>query len=152
MMSAMNDYYNAVSRMKHEIAGHLPSIEWLVSRRPEDRRTGRSYVLATAFLKAACTTNGAPVMVFDHQQSNGRDVMIQTLRSIAPSVQILSDGRLEPQPAYASTPGHPESWKLIKELRDDFVSLCRACMTHGVSVEWMLSVVKGAIVESVMRS
>lgn len=152
-MTAMQAYYSAVSRMNPEIAGHLPSIEWLVSHSQGSRRTGRSFVLATAFLKAACTTNGAEVRVFDHQRHDGHEnEMVSTLRSIAPSVHIAPNGKMEPQPAYAFSPDHHSHEKLLNVLMSEFSSLCSACMRHGVSVSWMLDVVKQNIVESVMKT
>ena len=52
---------------------HLSSIEWLISDSRKDRASGRSYVLAFAFIKKALRQKGSYVKVFDHHpyiQSN----------------------------------------------------------------------------------
>lgn len=153
-MSAMGAYYAAVANLGSGLAAHLPTLEWLVSHSLKDRGTGRTRALAVAFIKAAVTTNGAEVKVFDHQTSgwnNGQNFMIDAVRAAAPGLQILPGGVIEAQPAYAASLSHPNHGVLQGALRSEFTSLCRACLQHGISLDWMMGVLKASIVESVMK-
>jgi len=45
---------------------NLPAIEWLISDDRKDRCSGRSFLLAVAFIKKAMQNPGRRVRVFDH--------------------------------------------------------------------------------------
>jgi phage terminase large subunit len=58
-----------INRLTKDQQEHFRSIHWLIGG---GRRSGRSYVLATAFLVQAFNETGLWVRVFDHDSSSAR--------------------------------------------------------------------------------
>lgn len=70
----LKPYWDAVGRLRPEQAAKLPAVEWLLdsSAAGSVRRSGRTTVMALAFLRDACTNSGRQIPVFDHILTGGR--------------------------------------------------------------------------------
>jgi len=74
--------------ISHQQADALRALEWLLSDEAEDRRTGRSRILALAYLRMACRRPGTEwIRVWDHALSYGGrrsyEVLLRYINEIA---------------------------------------------------------------------
>lgn len=153
-MDSFNAYYQNVHAVHPHVQQHLPSIEWLVSTREEDRRTGRTTALALAFLRDSFSSR-TNIKVYDHYISNGMDSRKEICRKIqemSPGVLIDSDGRMDNQPAYAASRLSPHFGDTLARVRQDFSDVCSSAVKLGVDPEWMMRQLRDAVAESVMSS
>jgi len=157
MVSSFNAYYQGVQSSSHVVLQHLPSIEWLVSTGDQHRRSGRSRALALAFLRDSFET-GRPVKLFDHvgpDSSAWSSVSSGGIPSYLAGlgVEMIGADQIGAQPVFgvAPSPGRGYSDSLFR-IKQDFSSIVRAAISIGVSPDWMLTVVKNAMAESVMSS
>jgi len=78
-MTGMKAYWESLKSLRTDQRAFVPAIEWLVDNTddPRVRRSGRTTVLATAFLRAACLAPHRQVRVFDHVpgSESGRTVI-----------------------------------------------------------------------------
>jgi len=152
-MDSFNAYYRSVVNVSHVVRQHLPSIEWLVSTRDEDRRTGRTTALALAFLRDSFSSP-APTVVFDHQLSPGmydqKQWMKNRIREMSPNIFIADDGTMEAQPSYASSPSSPQFNDTLVKVRQDFLDVVKSAVRMGVNPNWMLDQLRNALAASVM--
>lgn len=65
-MSFLKIYWDLVSQLRPAQVDALPVINWLIDSSPNSRRTGRTTLLALAFVRAAITNPGRKIMIFDH--------------------------------------------------------------------------------------
>ncbi len=152
-MESFNAYYRNVHNASHIVLQHLPSIEWLVSTRDEDRRTGRTTALALAFLRDSFSSP-AMTKVFDHSSVSGneRQWVIRKIQEMSPGVFIGNDGTMENQPAYAATPRSSQFNDTLEKVRRDFVDVVTSGVRLGVDPTWMMKQLQNALAESVMHT
>ncbi len=151
-MNSFNAYYRNVHSASPVVRQHLPSIEWLVSTRDEDRRTGRTTALALAFLRDSFSSL-APTKVFDHSGTAGYDpaqCMKNKLQEMLPGVFVANDGTMENQPAYAASPSSQQFSDTLVKVRQDFVDVVKSGIRMGVDPTWMMKQLQSALAESVM--
>ena len=67
-MSVLKAYWKAVGKLRPEQVMHLRTVEWLLDSTSAGpvRRSGRTTVMALAFLRDACAHPGRHVPLFDH--------------------------------------------------------------------------------------
>jgi hypothetical protein len=80
---------------------HIDSLLWLLADRPEDRRTGRTYLLALVYIASAIKYPGRTIFIRDHAATQQDDWMLQF------TIKNMVDG-------------------LPKEMREDFVFMDRS--------------------------
>lgn len=71
-MTGLKAYWEALKGLRTDQQMRLPAIEWMVDETddPRIRRSGRTSVLAAAFIRAACSAPGRKIRVFDHVPGN----------------------------------------------------------------------------------
>lgn len=153
-MDSFNAYYQNVHTVHPHVRQHLPSVEWLVSTRDEDRRTGRTTALALAFLRDSFSSSHQ-TRVFDHVMANDTDLarwVKHKIQEISPGTVIGHDGRIENQPAYAASRLSPHFGDTLAKVRQDFHDVCLAAVKLGVDHEWMMKQLRDALADLVMSS
>jgi hypothetical protein len=153
-MTSFNAYYSNISAVNSFVRQHLPSVEWLVSTRDEDRGTGRTTALALAFLRNSFSS-AHPTRAFDHADGGGFDSkqwIKMKLQEMSPGLFIGQDGTLESQPAYAASPSSPQFNDTLLKVRQDFMSVVTSAVRLGVDPTWMMKQLQNALAESVMNT
>lgn len=154
-MSVARAYYRGISFLNPRALSHLPSVEWLVSEREDERRTGRSTVLALAFLRSAIESS-YPVAVFDHSASGGRvnssHRMVNTIRSMAPESFFRSDDVLDSdgESWLGPSPGGFTPRPKVDSLFQDFRAITSLLVQLGYDPNDLASICRSAAVEHVM--
>lgn len=64
-MDALSKYFEILSKLTDTQLAYLPAVEWLLDN-DSHRRTGRSALMATAFLRCALRYPGRWIKVSDH--------------------------------------------------------------------------------------
>ncbi len=155
-MSSFNAYYSHVHTVSQTVRQHLPSIEWLVSMKDGDRRTGRTTALALAFLRESFSGSFATVKIFDHflvdrVGSAGEEVR-NKVKEMYHGVFIDSEGRIEPQPCYPGDNRSPQFSNTLQSVRTDFRDVCHSAVRLGIDPVWMMDQIRNAVAESVMAT
>jgi len=98
-LSVLKPYWDAVGRLRPDQAAKLPAVEWLLdsSDAGSVRGSGRTTVMALAFLRDACAHPGRQIPVFDHVLTRSRDdakrVMDRIRSVVGPSHSELVETR-----------------------------------------------------------
>lgn len=173
----MQQYYDAIERMA--LTGkdliRLRVLEWLVSQKDEDRRTGRTLLLALAFIRTAA--QDGPLDIFDHVPGEpGLDNMRNIIGGLIPSARLRPRGgffgpaivlSVDPVPAAPDRPSI--MWQRItntvtstvisendkgalQSLMDDLRSLFRSLASYGLEEEELVSVVRETVRKHSVRS
>lgn len=153
-MSSFSAYYRNLPSASPVVRQHLPSIEWLVSTRDDDRRSGRTTALALAFLRDSFSSP-FPTWVFDHSYSNGpnhEQLMRAKLQEFQPGLHVDFGGFMESEPAYAASPSSPQFNDTLMKVRQDFNDVVNSAVRLGVNPNWMMRQLQGALAESVMNT
>ncbi len=154
-MSILSEYYAAVAALDPALASRLPVLEWLVSVQDKDRGTGRTSLLALAFIGAAMRRPEVGVKVFDHHdpsasRSSGQFIR-EAIRLASPTSFLKDDMTLFCQDrAYPEDSRHPDYSLLTSAIMTDFLALCRAAVRHGVDAQWMKDQIDDTVVRRVM--
>jgi hypothetical protein len=154
-VSIFSEYYSAVAALDSALASRLPALEWLVSVQEKDRGTGRTRLLALAFIGAAMRRPEVGVKVFDHHdpsasRSSGQFIR-EAIRLASPTSVLKDDMTLFCQErAYPDDRLHHDYFLLTSAIMVDFLALCRAAVRHGVDVQWMKDQIDDTIVRRVM--
>lgn len=153
-MSILSEYHAKVASLDRTSKSRLPVLEWLVSMDPDDRRTGRTTLLALAFIGASIRNRVVWLKVFDHHGSTDeRDTQIirKAVSEIAPSASLSRNMRLHCQErAYPSDRGHPEFSAFMSSLKKDYLAVCRSAVQHGIDIDWMKEQIDDMVVRKVM--
>lgn len=157
-MTSFHAYYANVATSSPLVRQHLPSIEWLVSGRQEDRGTGRTTALALAFLRESFSNTGySELRVFDHNLVQNdhdgnlsRQWIVQKLRGMG--VMASHSGIMENQPYYAANRSSPSFNNTLRSTERDFRDLVAAAIRLGVSPEWMVDHIRNALADSVIST
>ncbi len=155
-MSSFNAYYGHMSSVSPLVRQHLPSVEWLVSTRPEDRGTGRTTALALAFLRDSFSAGQpVPIRVFDHHvvqnDMNGdasRQWIVSKLQGMG--AQVSHSGFMENQPYYPSSRDAPNFQDTLRSTARDFCDLVSAAIRLGLDPNWMISTIQTMLAETVI--
>lgn len=96
----------AISKVKPELLRHLDTISWLTDQRDEQRRSGRTTVMALAYLNHAAENPGKTIHLMDHCGKEGvevlRDIILRWITESGSTVSyqcpanaklVLSDSR-----------------------------------------------------------
>lgn len=171
----MQQYYEALERMSlsGEDLARLRVIEWLLSQKDENRRTGRTRLMALAFIRTAA--EDGPIDVFDHVAGKpGMDNMRNVVGGLIPAARLRARGSLhtlsvDPVPA---APERPASiWQKLEHkigsafgtmsdedggaflsLIDDLKALCRSLSSYGFEEEELVIVVRETVRRHSVRS
>lgn len=178
-MSALKSYWEGVGNLRPDQAAKLPTVEWLLdsSQAGSVRRSGRSTLMALAFLRGACSHPGSWVPVFDHFRPMSKDDgkrMLDTVRTLGreealdckmtphPSIRVRSGWshtvldpvqgpshvlRLEEATAFPVLEGGADPGTVLEDVR----ASAAAAIKLGVPADAVVDAVRDAVVRTVME-
>lgn len=113
-------FFFAVSRVRPELLQHLDTVSWLTDGRDSSRRSGRSMMMALAYLKHAIENPNIAVDLIDHIGKEGIAIIRQyisgwlTESGVNVAYRFPSNGRFE----IADTRGGvPIGWSTITSVK-----------------------------------
>ncbi|MFA5202975.1 MAG: hypothetical protein WC708_00980 [Lentisphaeria bacterium] len=155
-MTLLKDYYDIIEKLTASELNKLEVIKWLVSDDQSVRRTGRTRLMAVAFIRLAL--EGKRTKIFDHfQGTNSKQVIVDEIYNIFKSSDVrIIDGVIESkEPVLADgavvVPGISKE-EVLQSLLLDFRTLCGLLIGSGVSAESLRAVINILEVESIMKS
>lgn len=179
-MTGMRAYWESLKGLRPDQRMFLPAIEWLVDNTDDRRirRSGRTTVLATALIRAACVAPRRPVRIFDHMagseqarhMANVVDDLIKQagasrwfrVRVNPPSVEAVEGWSLEGDEGRAVRDGtlarRTDSSRVRntdgcgpESVLEDVRSAALAALAVGASPDQVLEAVRDAVVMEVMN-
>jgi archaellum biogenesis ATPase FlaH len=154
-MTILKDYYDIIEKLTTNELNKLEVIKWLVSDDQSVRRTGRTKLMAIAFVRLAL--EGKRSKIFDHFQGNdSKRFIVDAIDDIFKSSDIkIVDGTIETKEAVLAdgavvVPGITKE-EVLQSLLLDFRTLCGLLMGSGVPAGSLHTIINILEVESVMR-
>ena len=156
-MTALKDYYDIIEKLNASEINKLEVIKWLVSDDMGVRGTGRTKIMAIAFVRLAL--EGKHPKIFDHFQGKDSkrfitDAIYRIFKSsdgiringdiVESEEAVLADGAIV-------VPGIRKE-EVLQSLLLDFRTLCGLLMGSGVSAKKLHDIINILEVESIMRS
>jgi archaellum biogenesis ATPase FlaH len=155
-MTLLKDYYDIIEKLTASELNKLEVIKWLVSDDQSVRRTGRTRLMAIAFVRLAL--EGKRSKIFDHfQGKNSKQFIINAIDSIfkSPDIKIVDDVIESKEAILADgavvVPGITKE-EVLQSLLLDFRTLCGLLMGSGVPAGSLHAVINILEVESIMKS
>lgn len=155
-MTLLKDYYDVLEKLTINELNKLEVIKWLISDYQSVRHTGRTRLMAIAFVRLAL--EGRRTKIFDHfQGTNSKQFVIDEINSIfnSPDIEIV-DGVIGSRKAVLAdgaivVPGVSKE-EVVRSLLLDFRTLCNLLIKSDVSMDSLRAIINTIEVESIMKS
>lgn len=94
MSSVIEEYFRIMAGLSRENAERLDTVEWLLDDSDSARGSGRSLLMALAFIRKGAFEPGRWVKVWDHvdpSKAQYRRLMVDKIADMFPSVEVGTD-------------------------------------------------------------
>jgi hypothetical protein len=153
-MTVLKDYYEVLGKLSTDELNKLEVIKWLISNSNSVRGTGRTKLMAIAFVRLSL--EGERIELFDHSQKIASVEISNMIHNVFKSSDItISHGVIDNKNAVfaegAMILPNAHEEELVESLLLDLQALCGLLMRGRVSSEVLHNIINTLEVESVMK-
>lgn len=155
-MTVLKDYYDIIEKLSASEINKLEVIKWLVSDDENVRRTGRTKLMAIAFVRLAL--EGKRPKIFDHfPGKDSKRFITDAINNIfkSPDIRIVNDVIESKDDIIADgviVVPRTSKKEALQSLLLDFRTLCKLLMGSGMSAKSLHNIINILEVESIMKS